>query len=162
MWFGNTYGLVQLNSGWKNRARKASYALKFTEIRVNGNTIIDPMATADGNVYDVKLAAEQNNITVCFSDFTYTDPKYAVYEYKLDGCDDGWQVLSGASELTLYNLDSGRHTLRVRHTGKPTTEIRLDIHVAASVSAATCCVNPAVVGRCGRSVVSVAALPCSR
>ena len=46
------------------------------------------------------MDASQNNVTIYFSGFTFTDPAYMAYEYQMEGVDKDWRVLTGKSEVT--------------------------------------------------------------
>ena len=40
------------------------------------------------HLYKVSLEPSHKNLTICFSGFTYSDPAYMSYEYKMEGMDD--------------------------------------------------------------------------
>ena len=59
----------------------------------------------------------QNNLTFCFTDFAYGLPSALLYEYKLEGVDSDWKLLTAQSEVSYYGLSSGTYTFCVRIPG---------------------------------------------
>ena len=49
--------------------------------------------------------------------------------------DDDWQVLGGKSELTYYDLSSGKYQFKIRRIGEPGSEICLSVTIASSFNA---------------------------
>lgn len=87
------------------------------------------------HLYKVSLEPSHKNLTICFSGFTYSDPAYMSYEYKMEGMDDDWQLLGGKSELTYYDLSSGKYQFKIRRIGEPGSEICLSVTIASSFNA---------------------------
>jgi hypothetical protein len=60
----------------------------------------------------------------------FTSPSSIVYEYKLEGHDKDWQILtSGSNELYYNNLPSGSYKLRVRSEGNPLSEAQMEFKI---------------------------------
>lgn len=78
----------------------------FTDILANGVSI---------NKSSLKY--NQNNLTFCFTDFAYGLPSALLYEYKLEGADSDWKLLTAQSEVSYYGLSSGTYTFCVRIPG---------------------------------------------
>ena len=87
-------------STWKVRP------IVFTDILANGVSI---------NKSSLKY--NQNNLTFCFTDFAYGLPSALLYEYKLEGADSDWKLLTAQSEVSYYGLSSGTYTFCVRIPG---------------------------------------------
>lgn len=132
LWLGNTKGLISLKEDWQQRGGKSKYPIKITEVRINGNELVEPILRNPETSYEMDLQVSQNNITICFSDFAYIDPLYAAYEYKMEGKDDKWQTLSGKSEVTYYNLPKGTHRFKVRHVNDVNSEAELCIRISST------------------------------
>ncbi len=137
IWFGNSKGLLYLNAGILNQKERYHYPICFTDLCINGKQTVYPVYNATTKNYEVVLEAAQRNLTLFFSAFTYTDPAYMSYEYKLEGRDESWQTQTGKSEITYYDLPSGVHIFKVRHVGSPDTEVTLTISVASLFNATT-------------------------
>lgn len=130
IWFGNSKGMISLTSERRNMKSKARYNLAFTDILVNGNqSIYSLIKKIDGNKYEITLESSQRNLTVFFSGFVYSDPSYMSYEYQIEGLDEGWNLLSGRSDISYYNLSSGNHQLKIRRLDDTDSEIILEISV---------------------------------
>ncbi|MCI1648475.1 MAG: helix-turn-helix domain-containing protein [Bacteroides sp.] len=129
LWMGNSKGLIFFDLNKKNKIQQCNYPLAITNIYINGKPTIHPRVTKNGH-YNIKLNSSQDNLTLYFSSFNYTEPAYMTYEYKLEGEDKEWQVLTGQSEITYYDLSSGHYLFKLRKIGDPTSEIQAAIHIA--------------------------------
>lgn len=136
IWFGNSKGLIYLTRDLRDKKCTNSYPLAITDVYVNGKEPFHPVMLREQNGYKVSLEPSHKNLTICFSGFTYSDPAYMSYEYCMEGVDEGWQLLSGKSELTYYDLSSGKHLLKLRRIGEPESEIYLSVIVASPFNAA--------------------------
>ena len=103
IWMGNSKGLIYMNFKQNNQMKRYTYPLTITDIYVNGKKSLHPVVES-GKVPEIQLESSQNNLTFHFSGFTYTEPAYMTYEYKLEGEDEDWQILTGKSEITYYDL----------------------------------------------------------
>ncbi|WP_368128226.1 ligand-binding sensor domain-containing protein, partial [Bacteroides cellulosilyticus] len=99
IWMGNSKGLIYMNFKQNNQMKRYTYPLTITDIYVNGKKSLHPVVES-GKVPEIQLESSQNNLTFHFSGFTYTEPAYMTYEYKLEGEDEDWQILTGKSEIT--------------------------------------------------------------
>lgn len=126
LWLGNSNGLLKLAKDWHSIEEKTSYPVVITGITVDNDTRI-PKSTEVPTHYECRLTMWKKNVTICFSGLTYTDPYHMFYEYQLEGRNDEWQILSGSSEITFYELFPGNYTLKVRRLGAPQSEATLNI-----------------------------------
>lgn len=131
-WFGNAQGLLYLDIAKLNNERHNAYPVQLTDIKVNGESTFTPIERSASGEIKVHLSASQRNVSICFSDFSYTLPDNMSYECKLEGVDPDWVVLRGRSERIYYNLSSGNYLFRVRHRGEPTSEVKATISIAAT------------------------------
>lgn len=127
LWMGNSRGLILFDLNKKDKVQQCNYPLVITNISINGKLY---PATCKNGYYNIKLSSSQDNLSLCFSGLIYTDPAYMTYEYKLEGEDEEWQVLTGQSEITYYNLSSGRYLFKLRRIGDPASEIQAVILIA--------------------------------
>lgn len=91
IWMGNSKGLIYMNFKQNNQMKRYTYPLTITDIYVNGKKSLHPVVES-GKVPEIQLESSQNNLTFHFSGFTYTEPAYMTYEYKLEGEDEDWQI----------------------------------------------------------------------
>lgn len=103
VWFGNTKGLIYADSKQADEVKNNARPLKITDVVANGSSISDS-----------SLKHDQNNITFCFTDFSYGLPSAMLYEYRMDGVDEDWKLLTAQSEVSYYGLSSGNYTFHVR------------------------------------------------
>lgn len=133
LWFGNSKGLLYWDMTRKSKVKKLPYPVRITDILVNGKSIESSAVHQNSGVFEVKLDASQKNVTFCLSDFSYTSPTFISYEYKLEGIDEDWKTLTGQSEITYYNLHSGKFNFKVRRMNDYESEITMQVRVASSV-----------------------------
>lgn len=129
IWMGNSKGLIYMDFKQNSRMKQFNYPINITDIYANGKLSVRPL-TANGDIPGIELENSQNNLTFNFSGFTYTEPAYMTYEYKLEGEDEDWQISTGKSEITYYDLSSGNYIFRVRHIGNPDSEACVSVHIA--------------------------------
>ena len=135
MWFGNSKGLIYLTSEQNGRKAKWHYPIAITDVLVNGKQSVYAEMGRENNVYKMQLEAEQRNLTIRFSGFTYSEPIYMSYICKMEGIDGDWQLLSGQSEITYYDLSSGNYQFRIHRVDDPKSEICLMVTVAPRFNA---------------------------
>ena len=113
IWFGNAAGLLCLNEDDIDEIDPASYPILPTSLRINGvrSDIMPQRDAADGS-FRIDLEKATNSMTIDFSTFTFAIEEPDAYLYSLDGGE--WQRFSGTLSLTFYELDPGKHELRVK------------------------------------------------
>ncbi len=126
MWFGNSRGLVCLN-GEEMNLLPGRYAISLSDVLVNGKSMSQQLSGEKGH-YSFTLEDAQKSVIVQFSTLTYSDPNSLIYEYKLEG-EDEWQMLTGKSEISLYDLPYGTSRLMVRQMGYSDSTMTLDIYI---------------------------------
>lgn len=133
IWFGNAQGLISLPPDWESKKYKLDYATVISAVRVNGEQAPAPIIKKRDGTYEISLEAYQNNVSICFSGLVFTVPDYMSYEYQMEGIDKSWKVLTGKSEMTYYDLSSGKYTFKVRRAGDVNSETCLYIYLSSSV-----------------------------
>ncbi len=118
LWFGNTKGLIYVDPQQIDDIRREIRPIIFTDLSANGTTVTDSV-----------LKSTQNNLTFSFSDLSYGLPSAMIFEYRLDGVDKEWQLLSGQNRVSYYDLSSGRYTFRVRLPGNENSESAMGIKI---------------------------------
>lgn len=133
MWFGNSKGLLYLDTSRKDLKGRWNYPIAIADVFVNGKLASAPLVTKKERTYSISLQdALHKNITIYTSGFSYTNPAFMSYEYKMEGVDDDWKTLGGNLSATYYDLSSGLYHFRIRHTGKPDSETHLYVSVPSS------------------------------
>ena len=135
MWFGNSKGMIYLTSEQNGRKAKWHYPVAITDVLVNGKQSVYAKMSRENNVYKIKLEADQRNLTIRFSGFTYSEPAYMSYKCKMEGIDSDWQLLSRQSEITYYDLSSGNYQFRIHRVDDPESEICLMVTIAPRFNA---------------------------
>lgn len=135
MWFGNSKGMIYLTSEQNGRKAKWHYPVAITDVLVNGKQSVYAKMSRENNVYKIKLEADQRNLTIRFSGFTYSEPAYMSYKCKMEGIDSDWQLLSGQSGITYYDLLSGNYQFRIHRVDDPESEICLMVTIAPRFNA---------------------------
>ena len=135
MWFGNSKGMIYLTSEQNGRKAKWHYPVAITDVLVNGKQSVYAKMSRENNVYKIKLEADQRNLTIRFSGFTYSEPAYMSYKCKMEGIDSDWQLLSGQSGITYYDLLSDNYQFRIHRVDDPESEICLMVTIAPRFNA---------------------------
>lgn len=128
MWFGNSKGLLSLDTKHRGLQRNYPYRLVISGIKVNGADV-NRGKTKDGFWSQLELNESQRNITLQLSDLTYTDPTNVSYEYLLEGVSEGWTSVQGNAEVSFYNLPAGDYRFRVRRIGHLDSETTMLIRI---------------------------------
>lgn len=118
LWFGNTKGLLYVDPRRVEEIHATRHAVAFTDVLANGEPL-------QGH----SLSHDKNNLTFCFTDFSYGLPSALLYEYRLDGVDSEWKLLSAQSEVSYYGLSAGSYTFRVRLPGNEESEAACQLRV---------------------------------
>jgi len=134
LWFGNAKGLLYVNLAQVEYLKQCPYPVVFTNLQVNGSEL---SSQDKRNVLldkKIKLSYKENNVLFRFVSLSYTNPGATVYEYKLEGVDDDWLLLSGQNEVTYQNLSAGDYVFRVRIQGNKDSEAQLVVSVSSFFS----------------------------
>lgn len=129
LWFGTTTGLQHLDFAKlkEELAAVPNVSLDLTEAQSNGADITERISMKNDRLRIV-LTAEENDLSLRFSDFGYNLPDYFELEVYCEGIDDEWHKVDGRESLHYYDLKPGKHLLRVRQPGSPDTELDIEIH----------------------------------
>ncbi|MCL2040556.1 MAG: histidine kinase [Bacteroidales bacterium] len=100
---------VTQNQLLKGKSESAPNVL-ITNVLING--VADPNISA--RTRDIRLAHGQNNITIEYSAITFRNADNVRYQYKLEGADNDWSVLSERGFVEYAALRPGNYTFKVR------------------------------------------------
>lgn len=114
--FGGIDEIVQVSGGLLSVTR-ATPPLWLTDIEINGQRYI-PEGTSVRNIENLRLAHDQNNLSIRFSPLDHRRPTRRHYEYRLKGLDRQWTTLDDGSNLIHFlNLRPGKYVLQIRAVG---------------------------------------------
>jgi len=94
---------------YKEKAEPAPEVL-ITNLLING--VADSKITALSN--NIRLAPEQNNLTIEYAAITFRNADNVRYQYKLEGPEKDWSVLSDRGFVEFVTLNPGKYTFKVR------------------------------------------------
>ncbi|HJV78493.1 MAG TPA: two-component regulator propeller domain-containing protein, partial [Paludibacter sp.] len=134
LWFGNAKGLLYVNLKQVDYLKHCPYPVVFTDLQVNGSVLSSEDRKKIFSNKQIKLGHSENNLTLHFASLSYTNPGAMVYEYKLEGKDDEWLLLSGQNEVTYSDLPAGNYVFRVRIQGNKDSESQLAVSVGSFFS----------------------------
>lgn len=117
--FGTNAGIVIYNPRQSAMGSGKGRRLSITDILVNGVSVgqmEEGIAQKDrsGKVNAIRLAHNQNSLTVRFSTFNFRSATSTRYSYYLEGYDKAWSELSAHSFASYKNLPPGKYTLHVK------------------------------------------------
>lgn len=127
IWMGNSKGLLYVDPEEEFNNRNP-YPITFWSFHANGNQEVFPSPTENKGM-ELILNNNQQNITIRFSDLTYTKASFVNYEYRLIGEENEWTTLRGKSEVTYYGLSQGSYRFCVRIAGNPDSEVGMNIKI---------------------------------
>ncbi len=130
LWFGNAKGLLSVDPDELKKVKKISYPVIITDFQVNGAALEkDDRKNFDTNKR-ISFDYDENNLKFSFVSLQYTNPSTIVYEYKLEGYNDEWQVLgSGQNEVLFNDLPVGNYVFMVRSEGNQASVATLEIKI---------------------------------
>jgi signal transduction histidine kinase len=104
LWFAGVSGVTK----WVPQAEalRPTPAPRITAIRVNGSRI--------ANSTSLRIPAEQTRLDVDYLAIDFRAPRDLLYQYKLDGPEDGWSEPSRKRTISFASLRDGRHELKIR------------------------------------------------
>ena len=132
LWMGNNNGLLYARLSELHADSTRQGRAMVTDILVDGQRSPSLIAQWAAQASQLQLDPSECNLTFCLTDLSFTANSSMDFEYMLEGVDDDYVRLSGQTEVSYYNLKSGRYTFRVRCTGQPATESVVKFHIASS------------------------------
>lgn len=115
---------------------------KITAVIVGGKTYNPPYMKADEKI---TLPPSIRSVKFKFSDMGFTLPYATAYEYRMEGYDDDWTLITGVNEVTYDNLKPGRYKFLIRLPGQDAASSAfIDIDVSRSYTFITCVVLTAL------------------
>lgn len=108
LWFGSySNGLVKYE-GDQIPSYKEPPKPFLRHIRANGQEVENP------NSASLVFKHNQNNLTIQFGAFNYTDPARVFFRYRMAGFEDTWKTVFGKTEVNYMNLPAGDYAFELQ------------------------------------------------
>lgn len=137
IWWGNERGLVRYMPQVKHRQSVNSLPPAITSVSVAGRTLKtgdELMPFSSTFIERITLPVSSNNIAFTFSALNYAVQDTDMYEYCLDGYDEGWKTLIKGNQVTYTNLPVGAYVFKVKATSNPGAVQSMKIEVVDGIS----------------------------
>lgn len=136
LWFGNSSGLIKLDTRNDPTNSSTTHPLLPTDITAGGNDnthCVDNIHVIDTTHFAITLDRHCTAVNISFSPFTYTTPDAVTYEYSIDN--GPWTPIPYTLTATIYNtFTTHRFTIRVRPEGNTHNITTIDITMPRSIA----------------------------
>ncbi len=123
LWWGNERGLVHyVSEPEEHKQSLTSLPPAITGVAVAGKNLRagDELLPYSSVFMDkITLPVSDNNIAFTFSALNYAVENTDMYEYCLDGYDEGWKTLMKGNQVIYTNLPAGDYVFKVRAVSNP-------------------------------------------
>ena len=119
LYFGSRRGILEITPA-KDPTAQASAKCALTDIRINGASALtmqgghSPLEASLQLTRQLRLDHTENSLSIYFSDFNYPRPQSTLYQYMLEGADEGWSEPTTQNHADYGNLPPGSYTFRLR------------------------------------------------
>ena len=111
--FGSSNGLLVIKGGTVPRMDNSAQVL-VTDLLVNGSSLfLDGEQITD----HIRLPHQRNSIVFNYTDLNYSHISSRLYEYYLEGVDDGWQEPTSQNMAVYNNLEPGTYVFHIKKQG---------------------------------------------
>ena len=111
--FGSSNGLLVIKGGTVPRMDNSAKVL-VTDLLVNGSSLF----LDGGQITDhVRLPHHRNSIVFNYTDLNYSHISSRLYEYYLEGVDDGWREATSQNMAVYNNLKPGTYVFHIKKQG---------------------------------------------
>ena len=93
----------------------------------------------------VVLPHRANDLSIVFADASYSMPWQIVYEYRMEGLDNGWSVRQSPGEISYSGLPTGTYRFRLRAVMAPRGKVLAEKTILLTVKPAPEWSAPAIV-----------------
>ena len=117
--FGTNCGIVVYDSRQPTADNAQATTFRITDLLINGESVSSmgddsPLQVAPDLANEVRLAHDQNSLTIRFSAFNFNTAFGTRYTYWLEGYDRQWSEVSTYSFANYKNLPPGRYVFHVK------------------------------------------------
>jgi ligand-binding sensor domain-containing protein/AraC-like DNA-binding protein len=116
IWWGNEQGLIYYSDDSETSSTGQSQLPVITSISISGEVLSaghDLMPYSPAFTSEIGMASG-NSIELAFSALNYAPVNTSVYEYCLEGYDEGWRMLMSGNKVSYVNLPGGKYIFKVR------------------------------------------------
>lgn len=130
LWFGNAKGLLYVDPQKIAKSNQSSFPILITDIQVNGGELDESDKADFLDKKQIVFDYDENNFLFKFVSLQFTNPSTIVYEYKLEGYNEEWQMLaSGQNELLFNDIPAGEYVFKVRIEGSQKAIASVEIKI---------------------------------
>lgn len=137
IWWGNEKGLVRYTPSLKLQNQPTSLPPVITSVAVAGRTLQageESMPFSSTFMQNISLPMNENNIAFTFSALNYAVVDTDIYEYCLEGYDEGWLSLMKGNRVSYTNLPTGDYIFKVRTASNPGTVKSVKVEIVRGFS----------------------------
>ncbi len=116
--FGSRNGMLVIKKGVVPLTN-ASTKVLITDLMVDGSSRFLSGKHLNGNV---ELEHSTNSIVFNYTDFNYGRLASRLYEYYLEGFDEGWREPTGLNNASYDNLAPGKYVFHIKKQGAPDSQ----------------------------------------
>lgn len=141
--WSNEGGLIYTSLNQTEGTPHISGAPRITSVMV-GDRIYNPLYMDSGE--DIPVYPSDHSVIFRFSNMNFTLPYATAYEYRLEGYDKEWRLITGAGEVTYTDLNPGDYKFHIRLPGQDSlTSGPVSIHVERSYTSVILIIIGAIV-----------------
>ena len=111
--FGSSNGLLVIKGGTVPRMDSSSQVL-VTDLMVNGSSLF---LNGEQITDHIRLPHHRNSIVFNYTDLNYSHISSRLYEYYLEGVDDGWREPTSQNTAVYNNLEPGTYVFHIKKRG---------------------------------------------
>lgn len=134
IYVGGLYGLLSFSE--KDLiVDKSEYSLYFSSLSINNIPVEVPSEILPKPLFKtvrISLPYKHNTFTISFAIANYLSTKENIFEYKMDGIDEHWNITHYKS-ITYNSLRPGKYRLQVREKNNTNKIIEIDIQIQSSL-----------------------------
>jgi len=137
IWWGNEAGLVSFNEkNLDSIPGKSKNYPAIISIVVSGKTLKagdDLLPYSPSFMKELNLVSG-NSVEFGFSALNYSHINADIFEYYLEGYDNGWQVLTTGNKVSYDNLPNGNFIFKIKASSAPERVTSLIVNVRRNIS----------------------------
>jgi len=130
LWLSNNKGLYYSSDS----LQRTIAPMVITDVKINGASKISEMYNSIKAGKQISLKSTENNIEIQFALLTYDRPDLMVYECKLNGSKENWDILRGINSISYKDLKPGKYSFIVRRNMDHTCFSEISFEISPIIS----------------------------